>query len=72
MTITVVCRDLETDQTHVFKAPTDCVGDLGPWLYNHLVKQGKDEGLSLEIAQSRALDYEIRTAFVGDCQELKL
>jgi hypothetical protein len=72
MTITLICRDLDTDETSIFKAPSDSMLEARAWLNNELVHKFQDLGFTTPVAVERAADFEIRCAFVGDCLELKV
>ena len=72
VTITIICRDLESDATAVFKAPYDNIGMAQYWLVGHLTTKFMAKGLNTEAAKERAADFEIRCAFAGDCLELKI
>ena len=63
--LTLVCLDVETQDTSIIYAPICDVNDAHNWLRFYLldlfIKQGMDE----ELAQGRATDSEILAAFQG-------
>ena len=72
VTITIICRDLDSDDTAVFKAPVKSMCLVNDWLVNHLINKFLAAGMNIETAKDRAADFEIRCAFSGDCLELKI